>query len=64
MDDKQVVQARWAKSVSEPYVPSAIKSGVTLSDQERIAQAVEYIAAQLGAINAKLDRLFPEAPRL
>ena len=43
---------RWDRTVSNPYQPVP-----TADSGLRIAHALEYIAAQLGAINAKLDRL-------
>ncbi len=49
----------FAQSVSEPYSPSrpATGSGPEVDATLRIAHALEYIAAQLGQINSKIDKL-------
>jgi len=45
-------KARWEHMTSAPYTP------VNTADSAlRIAHALEYIAAQVGQINAKLDRV-------
>ncbi len=49
---------RFAQSVDEPYSPAnaagvGLETDVTL----RIAHALEYIAAQFGQINLKIDEL-------
>ena len=50
---------RFAQTVSEPYSPShpATGSGLEADATLRIAHALEYIAAQLGQINLKFDKL-------
>jgi hypothetical protein len=50
---------RFAQSVSEPYSPSRTDtgSGIEVDATLRIAHALEYIAAQLGQINSKIDKL-------
>ena len=50
---------RFAQSVSEPYSPSrpSTGSGPETDAALRIAHALEYIAAQLGQINSKFDKL-------
>jgi hypothetical protein len=45
---------RWEHKVSHPYEPDLTTGG---DPAVRIANAMEYIAAQLGQINAKLDRV-------
>jgi hypothetical protein len=49
----------FAQSVSEPYSPSRPLTGGGLEADAtlRIAHALEYIAAQLGQINSKFDKL-------
>jgi hypothetical protein len=47
---------RWDHRVSKPFQPDA-----NINERLRIANAMEYIAAQLGQINAKLDRLLPKS---
>lgn len=50
---------RFEQSVSEPYSPSrpSTGSGPETDATLRIAHALEYIAAQLGQINSKFDKL-------
>jgi len=50
---------RFAQTVSEPYSPShpATGTGPETDAALRIAHALEYIAAQLGQINSKFDKL-------
>lgn len=47
---------RWAHMTSTPYQPVHVADAGL-----RIAHAMEYIAAQLGQINAKLDRVLPKS---
>ncbi len=55
-------QERFAQSVNEPYSPprAAASSGIETDPGLRIAHALEYIAAQLGEINAKISRMTGE----
>ena len=53
---------RWEHMSSQPFVPPGI-SGTAIASDLRIAAALEYIASQLGQINAKLDVLTKEQPR-
>jgi len=50
-------KARWDHMTSTPYQPVT----QTGDPGPRIAHAMEYIAAQIGQINAKLDRLIPKS---
>lgn len=49
----------FAQTVSEPYSPSrpVTGSGPEVDAALRMAHALEYIAAQLGQINSKFDKL-------
>ena len=48
---------RWEHMSSNPFQPD-----MTINESgQRIANAMEYIAAQLGQINAKLERLLPKS---
>jgi hypothetical protein len=47
---------RWEHMVDRPFEPSA-----NIGPELRMANAIEYIAAQLFQINAKLDRLLPKS---
>jgi hypothetical protein len=49
----------WERTAAQPFVPANI-AGVSshhVSAEYRVAAALEYIAAQLGEINAKLSKL-------
>lgn len=49
-------KSRWEHMTNNPYQPvNVADSGL------RVAHALEYIAAQLGQINAKLDRVIPKS---
>ncbi len=48
---------RWEQTKSSPFSPAVLTSDVG----QRIAYAMEYIAFQLGEINAKLERLLPKS---
>jgi hypothetical protein len=56
---------RFAQSVSEPYSPSRPEAGggIEVDAALRIAHALEYIAAQLGQINSKIDKLTGKTDR-
>jgi hypothetical protein len=50
---------RYEQSVNEPFRPPnsvATRSGLESDPALRIAHALEYIAAQVGQINAKIER--------
>ncbi len=50
---------RYEQSVNEPFCPPrsvTTHSGIETDPALRIAHALEYIAAQLGQINLKIDR--------
>lgn len=53
---------RFAQRVNDPYSPSraAASNGIETDPALRIADALEYIAAQLGQINSKMDRVTGE----
>jgi hypothetical protein len=52
-------QARWEQIANQPFVPANISgmSGAHATAEYRVAAALEYIAAQLGQISAKLSVL-------
>jgi hypothetical protein len=52
------MQARWEQIAHTPYQPLT-----TSAVDERVAFALDYIAAQLGQINVKLDRMIAAAKR-
>jgi hypothetical protein len=48
---------RWEEMSSNPFQPD-----MTINEPgQRTANAIEYIAGQLGQINAKLERLLPKS---
>jgi hypothetical protein len=49
---------RWKQVVSNPFLPMQVSVGIRSDTdyQLRIATALEYIAAQLGEINARLAK--------
>jgi len=51
---------RWEYTVSQPYQPD-LNATTTADPAVRMANAMEYMAAQLGQISAKLDRLLPKS---
>jgi hypothetical protein len=57
---KLVMEERFTARASQPFQPeppSASGTGLDVDATLRMAHALEYIAAQLGQINAKLDAL-------
>lgn len=60
----KMMKERWDRVASEPYSPVQ-GAGANLQDNAavRIAHALEYIAAQLGQINAKLSIIAGEKPK-
>lgn len=59
---EDIIRERWNARKAEPYVPIGVanQSGVTPTTDARVAHALEYIAAQLGDINAKLSAIVGE----
>lgn len=57
MPEKPRPSERWKEAVARPYEPSRpdLTAGIEGHAALRIAHALEYIAAQLGQISAKLD---------
>lgn len=53
---QDIYRERWNARKSEPYVPAGVatQAGTMPGPDVRVAHALEYIAAQLGEINAKL----------
>ncbi|MGA7329947.1 MAG: hypothetical protein WBX25_37055 [Rhodomicrobium sp.] len=52
----------WKHTVENPYVPDRLLNQLDRADL-RIANALEYIAAQMGEINVKLGALLTETRR-
>ena len=55
---EDLMKEGWDRRKSEPYVPASVaaaKTGIAPTAENRVAHALEYIAAQLGEINAKLS---------
>ena len=51
----EVAKERWNARKQEPYVPATLSAGTgNVEATLRVAHAIEYIAAQMGEINAKL----------
>jgi hypothetical protein len=48
-------KARWEHTVAHPFVPASASQGG--NEGVRIANALEYIAAQLGRISAALEKI-------
>lgn len=48
--------AKWLTHADQDFVPRTAAGGMA-SPEERVAEAVEYLATQMGQINRKLDRL-------
>jgi hypothetical protein len=53
---------RWEQIISSPFIPATL-AGTNITNENRVANALEYIAAQLGQINAKLDKLIVQDDR-
>jgi hypothetical protein len=54
----EIAAERFARDANLPFQPGYPKTGNPDTDAAlRIAHALEYIAAQLGQVNAKLDKL-------
>jgi hypothetical protein len=53
----ELAKQRWEQMVKGPFVPNHVNVGTQGTPEDRIANALEYIAVQLGEINAKLHRL-------
>ena len=61
---KEQAAARFAARTSQPYQPTMPSTGNLQTDHVvRIAHALEYIAAQLGQINSKLDAIVADYPK-
>jgi len=56
-------KARYDQWVNSPF-RSANAGGASIATDIRVAHALEYIAAQLGQINAKLSTLLPDQKTL
>ena len=56
---EQENRAAWERAAAQPFLPANIggMSGPHITAEYRVAAALEYIAAQLGQINAKLSML-------
>ena len=60
-DERQQRMAKqWDERTGGPYVPSGVAAGQHVDASERVAQALEYIAAQAFHMNAKLDEIIVE----
>jgi hypothetical protein len=62
---KDIATEQWRHHTAEPFAPAGLGRN---SAELRAAHALEYIAAQMGEINAKLSKLlklseFLEKPR-
>jgi hypothetical protein len=59
MSDENVARKLWKDRADKPFEPLLTPSGkgVDTDAALRMAHAFEYIAAQLGEINRKLNRL-------
>lgn len=57
---KQRMAAQWEERTTGPYVPPGVAAGQHVDASERVAQALEYIAAQTFHLNAKLDKIISE----
>jgi hypothetical protein len=53
----EIAAERFAHQASQPFQPLQPKTMSLDTTALRIAHALEYIAAQLGQVNAKLDKL-------
>jgi hypothetical protein len=52
---------RWQHMANQPFKPSSQAANhAELQAALRVAHALEYIAAQLGMLNAKIDKLTGE----
>ena len=61
MTEKPVINERAKLRLERDFDPSGA-AGASLSPDVRVANALEYVAYQLGQINRKLDALI-EAPK-
>jgi hypothetical protein len=55
---------KWKERTDNPYVAPSVAAGQHEDTPERVAQALEYIAAQLGMMNGKMDTLIAELAKL
>lgn len=55
-------RTNWESQVMKPYEPISLQPIGSLKAEDRIAHAMEYIAGQIGQINAKLDRIAASFP--
>lgn len=55
--EKEIAAERFAHAASMPFQPLKPANMTPDTTALRMAHALEYIAAQLGQVNAKLDKL-------
>jgi len=60
---EQQNREEWQHTAAQPFFPANISGlkGPHVTAEYRVAAALEYIAAQLGQINAKLSKLVGES---